>query len=96
MIYVVPGVVDQFSTVRSTVSWSPPSQPNGIITGYQVIYFVYENRTATEMMSATLSNTTMQYSIQNLGRLNLNTMLRELLLCINNSQMQVLLIKWWL
>ena len=70
MIHVVPGVVDQFSTVRSTVSWSPPSQPNGIITGYQVIYFVYENRTVTEMMSATLSNTTMQYSIQNLGRLN--------------------------
>ena len=70
MIHVVPGVVDQFSTVQSTVSWSPPSQPNGIITGYQVIYFVYENRTATEMMSAILSNTTTQYSIQNLGRLN--------------------------
>ena len=44
-----------------------PSQPNGIIT---VIYFVYENCTATEMMSAMLSNTTMQCSIQNLSRLN--------------------------
>ena len=68
IIHTVPGVVDQFSTVQYIVSWSPPSQPNGIITGYQVIYFVYANRTATEMMSAILSNTTTQYSIQNLGR----------------------------
>ena len=59
--------MDQFSIIQSTISWSPPSQPNGIITGYQVIYFVYENRTAIEMMSAVLSNTTTQYSILNLG-----------------------------
>ena len=26
-----------------TVTWDPPKQPNGIVTGYEVIYSVYED-----------------------------------------------------
>ena len=33
------------SDTTSTVLWNPPIQPNGIITGYEVIYSVYENVT---------------------------------------------------
>ena len=35
-------VVIIFNTT-ATVIWDPPIQPNGIITGYEVIYSVYED-----------------------------------------------------
>ena len=33
------------SDTTSTVIWNPPTQPNGIITRYEVIYSVYDNAT---------------------------------------------------
>ena len=47
--------------------WSPPSQPNGIITAYQVIYAIYDN--ATSAMSELLSISRSTYSISNLSKL---------------------------
>lgn len=46
----VPGPVDrppvpsdnQITATRATVSWSPPADPNGIITDYRVTYSVIE------------------------------------------------------
>ena len=31
------------SDAALTVTWSPPVQPNGIVTSYEVIYSVYED-----------------------------------------------------
>lgn len=43
---IAPGVVEiidvvSISTSASVVTWSPPIEPNGIITGYEVVYSVY-------------------------------------------------------
>ena len=35
--------VVSISDTTSLVTWDPPIQPNGIITGYEVIYSVYED-----------------------------------------------------
>jgi len=58
--------VDQFDTNQATVTWKPPSQPNGIITGYQVIYSVYQSD--NETMSEVLNDTTTMYLIENLSK----------------------------
>ena len=63
---IAPGIVDQFSINQATVRWSPPSQPNGIITSYEVIYFVYQEDVG--MSSDVLDNTTMEYSIDGLSK----------------------------
>ena len=67
LMYVAPGIVDQFSINQATVRWSPPSQPNGIITGYQVIYSVYQIP-STKMTSNMLDNTITEFSIENLSK----------------------------
>ena len=56
------------TTSEVEVSWSPPLQPNGIITSYELIYSVYESSFTTT--SGILSNTTNTYIIKNLGMLN--------------------------
>ena len=68
---LAPGVV-QFTTssVSNTevnVMWSTPSQPNGIITAYQVIYSVYDNTTTVKSGLLGISRST--YSISNLSKL---------------------------
>ena len=70
-IILAPGVV-QFSTrvVSNTevnVMWSPPSQPNGIITAYQVIYSIYDN--TTTVMSELLRDDSSTYPISDLSTL---------------------------
>ena len=69
-IYSAPGVVefhvnDLTATREIEVSWSPPLQPNGVITFYQVIYSIYQSSAA--VTSEMLSNTTNTYTIRNLG-----------------------------
>ena len=59
--------MDQFNINQTTVKWSPPTQPNGAITGYQVIYSVY-TIPSTKMMSDVLDNTITEYSIENLSK----------------------------
>ena len=65
-----PGVVLFIITITSntevTVTWDPPSQSSGVITGYQVIYSIYENDTST--MSDMLSGVVRSYLIRSLGK----------------------------
>jgi len=51
------------------VTWNPPSHPNGIITGYQVIYSVYQIP-STKMLSNVLDNTITEYFIEDLSKQN--------------------------
>ena len=55
------------NTFEETVFWIPPSEPNGIITNYQVLYFIYQNDTGK--MSGMLDSSTTTYSIQGLSKL---------------------------
>ena len=66
-INIAPGIVDQFNVNQATVTWSPPPQPNGIITGYQVIYSVYQIP-STKVMSDVLDNTTDEFFIEDLSK----------------------------
>ena len=46
------------SDITAVEFWTPPSQPNGVITGYQIIYSVYgeagnsRNQAATKDVSS--------------------------------------------
>ena len=64
---LVPGIVDQLNVNQAMVTWNPPSQPNGIITGYQVIYSVYQIP-STKMLSDVLDNTITEYFIEDLSK----------------------------
>ena len=66
--------------VQEEIKWRPPSQPNGIITGYQVIYSIYQIP-STKMMSEVLDNTITEFSIDNLSeyiRSYLNSLVLQL------------------
>ena len=72
-VYLAPGVVqfqvnDLMVTGETGVSWSPPLQPNGVVTSYQVVYSVYES--SAIVRSEILSNNTITYIIRNLGMLH--------------------------
>ena len=69
-ICIAPGIVVVLDTVRNMIIWSPPLQPNGIITGYQVIYSIYQND--SDRISETLSNDTTRYIIEGLGKYSVN------------------------
>ena len=66
MYLTVPGVVVVNNTFEETVTWAPPLEPNGIITSYQVIYFIYQRN--VPMVSEMLDNDTTTYSIGGLGK----------------------------
>ena len=71
MIYLtVPGVVKVSVTTlpintEVLITWDTPSQPNGIIVGYQVIYSVYNSDTTS--MSGKLNSSTRSYTIMSLS-----------------------------
>ena len=48
------------------MTWDPPSQPKSAITGYQVIYSIYENE--TNVSSNVLSRSDRSYLIRSLGK----------------------------
>ena len=59
-LYVAAGVVEVARVVGTSdttaiVFWTPPSQPNGVITGYQIIYSVYGD-SINSMNQAVTSN----------------------------------------
>ena len=69
-VHATPGIVqfqvnDLTATGETEVSWSPPLQPNGIITSYQVIYSVYKSTAIVR--SEMLNNSTNTYIVRNLG-----------------------------
>ena len=67
-----PGVVEIVAIVGTSdttavVFWTPPSQPNGIITGYQIIYSVYGD--TTNSMTEAASKNENSFVITNLSEL---------------------------
>ena len=51
-VYVVPGPVSNLSynitsNTSAVIMWSEPEEPNGVITGYDVVYGVYEEDNST-------------------------------------------------
>ena len=65
---------------EENVMWTSPLQPNGIITGYQVFYSVYEDN--SDMMSELLDNDTYEYSIDGLSKINVNNSMWAYSMCI--------------
>ena len=66
-----PGVVvhttNRASNNDVNVTWGPPVTPNGVITGYEVFYSVYQDDSSS-MSSRRLSGNDRSYLISNLGR----------------------------
>ena len=56
-------MVDIFDIIQRNIKWRPPLQPNGIITGYQVIYSIYQ-LPSTRMISDVLNSTITEFSIE--------------------------------
>ena len=68
---IAPGVVEIVAIVGTSdttavVFWTPPSQPNGVITGYQIIYSMYGN---TASMTEAASRNENSFVITNLSKL---------------------------
>ena len=55
------------SDTTAVVFWPPPSQPNGVITGYQIIYSAYGDSTIT--MNWTVTENEDSFVITNLSEL---------------------------
>ena len=62
------------SDTTANVTWNPPIQPNGIITGYEVKYSVYEED--SDNKSSILATTDMiTFNITDLCKLNCITIM---------------------
>ena len=71
-IPTAPGVVEIVGVVGTSdttavVFWTPPSQPNGVITGYQIIYSEYGN--TINSMNQAVNRTEDSFVITDLGEL---------------------------
>ena len=69
---IAPGVVEIVAIVGTSdatavVFWTPPSQPNGVITGYQIIYSVYGD--ADNRMTEAVTRNEDSFVIANLSEL---------------------------
>ena len=67
-----PGIVKVVAVVGTSdttafVLWTPPSQPNGVITGYQIIYSVYGD--ASNSMNQAVARDVNSFVITNLSEL---------------------------
>ena len=60
------------SDTTATVIWSPPIQPNGIITGYEVKYSVYGDDTDNQYSILATANVS-SFSMTDLSKLYLCT-----------------------
>ena len=69
----VVNTVAAFGTSDTTavVFWTPPSQPNGVITGYQIIYSVY--RDVTNSINQVVARNGNSFVMTNLSELMLCT-----------------------
>ena len=85
--YTAPGVVEitdvvTISSSASNVTWNPPIEPNGIITGYEVIYSVHGR--STENVIGPLDSGKNSLDIMNLSKFTLIVCIRKnLILCKN-------------
>ena len=71
-IPTAPGVVEIVGVVGTSgttavVFWTPPSQHNGVITGYQIIYSMYGN--AANSMNQAVSRNEDSFIITDLSEL---------------------------
>ena len=72
ILLTAPGVVE-ISAVTGTshttavVFWTPPSQRNGVITGYQIIYSMYGN--AANSMNQAVTRNEINFIITNLSEI---------------------------
>ena len=64
---LAPGVVQTVRTNGSLVTWEAPMVPNGIITGYEVFYFIYDEENELGS-SSRLSDSTTSFDIPNLSK----------------------------
>ena len=62
----IVGVVGTSDTT-AVVFWTPPSHPNGVITGYQIIYSVYGDN--TNNMNQAITRNENSFVIENLSEL---------------------------
>ena len=72
VLLIVPGVVEIVAIVGTSdttavVFWTPPSQPNGVITGYQIIYSVYGDADSSMTEAASINENT--FVITNLSEI---------------------------
>ena len=56
------------SDTASTVVWSPPLQPNGIVTNYELINSIYKNSTN---ISVNISSNAENFTITDLSKLHI-------------------------
>ena len=75
-LYIAPGVVEIFEVISTfsngtVVIWNPPTEPNGIITGYEVMYSEYGG-TSMNVIGPLESNVT-TLDLTDLSKLNLAT-----------------------
>ena len=69
---IAPGIVKiievvSISDTTSLITWNPPIQPNGVITGYEVTHAVYED--TTNRIPVSVSRNTNSLNITNLCKL---------------------------
>ena len=74
--YIAPGVVQfhlkRLNNTEVIVMWSPPLQPNGVITSYEVIHQMYEDDNSASVHTR-LESTDRSYFIQNLRKLRVSS-----------------------
>ena len=72
MLYsTAPGIVEivdvvSISDTTATVTWKPPTQPNGIITGYKVEHSLYEN--TSNAIGVSVASNINSLNMTNLGK----------------------------
>ena len=50
------------------VTWSPPKQPNGVITAYEVIYYEYNANTPVQTKQLDPNETMYMHTMSYLGK----------------------------
>ena len=61
------------SDAAVTVTWSPPVQPNGIVTSYEIIYSVYEDD--AENITYLVTSNIFSFNVTDLCKLHLRILI---------------------
>ena len=68
ILLLEPGIVAKLTVSNTTVMWGPPEEPNGVITGYEVIYFEYDKDTQAQEVQLDPSQTMFTHIMSNLSK----------------------------
>ena len=71
--FTAPGVVEIvniniISSSAAAVVWNPPTEPNGIITGYEVVYGIHETPSPT--IAVLFASDINSFNITDLGKVH--------------------------